>query len=215
MPADAFEAVIFDCDGVLVDTESISNRAWQIKLAETGVHLSLQQLQELLTGKTTQANLDDLSTLLGRPLSEDFSTQVNRLFRAKINQHLPLIPGIESALQNLPQPKATATNAKRRELDFKLARSGLKPYFEFTICCEDVAFPKPNPEMYLRAAKALKVANQRCLVIEDSIAGIQAGVAAGMTVFGYCRDTDKQGQMEAGARQCFTNMEMLPSLVLC
>ena len=209
----AFDAIIFDCDGVLVDTETLANMTWQDKLAEHGLFLSLQELHHYFTGYTTELNLAKATELLGRPLPTDFIDQIRELFWQKISLDLPLIPYVEDALNQIQLPKATATNAKREELNFKLERSGLDRFFSHRLCVEDVSNPKPAPDIYQLAATKLGSSPQNCAVVEDSIAGIKAGVAAGMTVFGYCKDTPHDKQKEAGAFKCFDDMRELPDLI--
>ncbi len=208
-----FQAVIFDCDGVLVDTEAISHWSWQQALRGEGLECSLADLHTHFTGYTAEINLRLAETWCGRPLPADFTSRVRSLFWQRIRDHLPLIPGIEAVLAGLTLPLASATNAQRYELDFKLQRTGLGRYFRHTVCVDDVALPKPAPDLYLLAAQRLGVDPRRCAVVEDSPAGIQAGVAAGMTVFGFCRDMDEARQREFGAHACFADMgELLPLL---
>ncbi len=209
-----YQAVIFDCDGVLVDTEKLSNQAWQENLAPQGLHLSHQELHHHFTGYTTEANMEKAEELLGRPLPEGFLSKVRDHFWRHVNQHLPLIPGVEQALEAIPVPKATATNAHRRELDLKLNKSKLGRFFLHSVCVDEVQKPKPAPEIYLRAASLLKVEPSACAVVEDSPAGIQAAAAAGMRVYGFCRDMEAEKQVRAGAHFTFDDMRELPALLL-
>jgi HAD superfamily hydrolase (TIGR01509 family) len=210
-----YQAIIFDCDGVLVDTERLSHLAWQTKLAERGLHFSFAELHQYFTGFTTQANLKKAEALFGIALPDDFSAQVKEMFWQKINEDLPVIPFVEETLKRINLPKAAATNALRKELDFKLKKTGLDRYFEHTVCCEDVFSPKPSPDIYLEAARRLGIAPRDCAVVEDSVAGVQAGVAADMTVFGFCRETDPASLLAAGATNCFGEMTGLPDLLAC
>jgi HAD superfamily hydrolase (TIGR01509 family) len=208
-----FQAVIFDCDGVLVDTEMISHWSWQQALRSVGLERSLEDFHVHFTGHATEVNLVMAETWFGRPLPPGFTSRVHDLFWQRIQADLPLIPGVETVLASLALPLATATNARRAELEFKLLKTGLGRYFQHTVCVDDVPHPKPAPDLYRLAAEQLGVDPQRCAVVEDSPAGIQAGVAAGMTVFSFCRDMDEARQRAAGAHHCFDDMGKLLALL--
>lgn len=213
MTRPSFQAVIFDCDGVLVDTEMMSHWSWQQSLRAEGLERPLADFHAHFTGYTAEVNLALAEAWLGRPLPRDFPDRVRALFRQRIQEDLPVIPGVEAVLAALDLPLATATNAQRAELDFKLQKTGLGRFFRHTVCVEDVANPKPAPDLYLLAAERLGVDPRHCAVIEDSPAGIRAGVAAGMTVFGFARDMDPDRQREAGATRSFDDMRDLATLL--
>ncbi len=204
-----FKAIIFDCDGVIVDTESIANRIMQSKLAQLGLVLSDQYVQAEFTGYTTDHNLEKIKALLTRELPPSFKEDYKADFQAAIAKHLDPIQGIPELLDNLRPLVAMATNAQRQEMEFKLAKIGLTSVFNQRFCVNDVTHAKPSPEIYLLAAESLQVSAKDCLVIEDSPAGIQAGVRAGMTVYAYSEKMDKEKQLKAGASKCFDSMKAL------
>jgi HAD superfamily hydrolase (TIGR01509 family) len=106
-----------------------------------------------------------------------------------------------------------ATNARRKEMDMKLEKIDLSEKFATRLCVEDVENGKPEPDIYLKAAKALKLDPKDCLVIEDSIAGIRAGCAAGMRVLAYSGAFNETSQTAAGATACFKTMQELEGLL--
>ncbi len=208
-----FEAVIFDCDGVLVDTERLANRVWKRMLAGLGLHLEEQELHFHFTGNTTAANLTTASELIGTPLPDGFHDNLRQGFWEEVSQGMPMIPYIEEALDALSLPKATATNAVRREMIYKLEQTGLNRYFHHCVCVEDVKHPKPAPDIYLHTANLLGVPASMCAVVEDSPAGIKAATSAGMTVFAYSADMIAEEQLAAGATATFDDMRELNKLL--
>lgn len=194
-----YQAIIFDCDGVIVDTENLSNTLYKNALSKLGLHLSDAELHHHFSGFTTEHNLKKSEELLGRPLPSDFADTLKTEFYRVISESLPTIEGVRELLQEIKVPIAMATNARREEMEFKLEKTQLAERFSVRFCVDDVAQPKPAPDLYLAAANALGVDPQYCLVIEDSIAGVQAGTAAGMSVHAYSETMDETLQKQAGA----------------
>lgn len=201
-PRRRFEAVIFDCDGVLLDTERCINGAWHELLLAHGLALTYEEVYQHFGGFTIEDNRARSRQLLGPELGEQVFAQAGAVIRERFAAGIPLMPEVDAVLARSALPRALATNTLRPELDLKLERSGLAGRFRFTVAASEVERPKPAPDVYLRAAKLLAVAPERCAVIEDSPTGIRAGVAAGMAVFGYCRDVPADAQRAAGAGFC-------------
>ena len=209
----SYKAIIFDCDGVIVDTENISNTILKAMLSECGLELDDEILHTQFTGFTNHENLINAEKLLGRPLPSDFDEDYRQRFHAVIEADLEPIEGVRDLLNKITAPIAMATNARRKEMDFKLNKIQLAERFSTRFCVEDVENGKPAPDLYLKAAKALNVAPEDCLVIEDSIAGITAGKAAGMRVLAFSETLDAGMQTAAGATQCFNTMKELEGLL--
>ncbi|PYF84530.1 MULTISPECIES: HAD family phosphatase [Marinomonas] len=209
----SYKAIIFDCDGVIVDTENISNTILKTMLSECGLELDDETLHAKFTGFTNQENLINAEKLLGKPLPANFDEDYRQRFHAVIEADLEPIKGVRNLLNKITVPIAMATNARRKEMDFKLNKIQLAERFATRFCVEDVDNGKPAPDLYLKAAKALNVTPEDCLVIEDSIAGITAGRAAGMRVLAYSETLDAQMQTAAGATQCFKTMKELEGLL--
>lgn len=209
----SYQAILFDCDGVIVDTEALSNRLFRQALGELGLNLSHQDMHTHFSGYTTESNLKTAAQMLGSPLPEGFAMTLKQRFLSEINTSLEPIPGVRSLLDKIQVPIAMATNANRAEMNFKLEKINLSQRFSVRFCVEDVENPKPAPDLYLKAASALSVAPKDCIVIEDSLAGIAAGRAAGMRVLAYSGDMNPADQLNAGATACFKDMSQLPALL--
>lgn len=208
-----FDAVIFDCDGVLVDTEHMINKLWQTMLSEVGLSLTEEEMLFHFSGKSLPDNITTAEEMLGAPLPETFRSDMGVRGKKLMETQLKVVPFIETALNSIPLPKAVGTNSFSESLDFKLNRARLTHHFNALICIDHVESPKPAPDIYLLAAKKLGVKPEKCAVIEDSPIGISAGVAAGMTVFGYAATMDLEQQQKAGATKCFNDMRELPGLL--
>ena len=209
----SYKAIIFDCDGVIVDTENISNSILKTMLQECGLELDDETLHAQFTGFTNQENLINAERLLGKPLPSNFDEDYRQRFHAIISANLEPIQGVRDLLNKITAPIAMATNARRQEMNFKLDKIQLTERFSTRFCVEDVENGKPAPDLYLKAAKALNVDPKECLVIEDSIAGITAGKAAGMRVLAFSETLDEKLQRAAGATECFKTMKELEGLL--
>ncbi|SBS33499.1 6-phosphogluconate phosphatase [Marinomonas aquimarina] len=208
-----YQAILFDCDGVIVDTETLSSEILMRMLAEQGLYLDESTLHRHFTGFTNKENLARAESMLGRPLPDDFSAQFHATFQQAIKSSLEPIAGVPELLAAISCPIAMATNAQREELELKLELINLTETFATRFAVNDVAQGKPAPDLYLKAADALKVAPEHCIVIEDSLAGIKAGVAAGATVLAFSAVLPAQAQLEAGATATFKSMSELMLLL--
>ena len=208
-----YKAIIFDCDGVIVDTENISNTILKTMLSECGLELDDDTLHAKFTGFTNQENLINAEKLLGRPLPTHFDEEYRQRFHAIIDAELEPIDGVRELLSKISAPIAMATNARRKEMNFKLDKIQLSERFATRFCVDDVQHGKTAPDLYLTAANALNIDPKDCLVIEDSIAGITAGKAAGMRVLAFSETLDENMQMAAGATRCFKTMKELEGLL--
>ncbi|NVK73745.1 HAD family phosphatase [Marinomonas sp. CT5] len=209
----SYKAIIFDCDGVIVDTENISNTILKSMLSECGLELDDETLHAKFTGFTNAENLINAEKMLGRPLPANFDDDYRQRFHATIEAELEPIKGVRDLLNKITTPIAMATNARRQEMNFKLDKIQLTEQFSTRFCVEDVENGKPAPDLYLKAARALGVDPEDCLVIEDSVAGITAGRAAGMRVLAFSETLDSEMQTAAGATECFNTMKELEALL--
>ncbi|MES2192583.1 MAG: HAD family phosphatase [Pseudomonadota bacterium] len=217
-----FEAVLFDCDGVLVDSEPITNGVLRDMLEESGWKLTLGECMSIFLGKAVrdQAGLIEANT--GKPLTEEWMVR----FRERRNQGLVRdVKPIRGALEMSAEIHqlfggriACASGADRFKVELQMDRCGLMPYFRGRIFSgHEMPRSKPFPDVYLAAAAALGVDPRRCVVIEDTVTGVAAGVAAGATVLGYSpaeAGHDAPGALrKAGATTIFTEMHELPGLL--
>lgn len=180
-------AVIFDMDGVMVDSNPYHKIALRQFCREHGHELTEQQLREKIYGRT---NRDWLTNLFGALPEEKllaYADQKESLFREVYRNDIAEVKGLQHFLDLLEQygiPKAIATSAPRANVDFTLEKTGLGKYFSVILDDTFVSRGKPDPEIYIKAAAALGLPNHQCIVIEDSISGVLAGKRAGSKVIG-------------------------------
>lgn len=206
--------VIFDCDGVLVDSEAIANRVFARMLAGLGLTLDDAQMDELFLGRTMAQCLALVVERLGRPLPEDFEAEHDRRLFDALAAELAPVPGVVQVLDGLALPSCVASNGGPDKMRFSLDRVGLLPRFEGRLfSAAHVARGKPAPDLFLHAARRMGVAPAACVVVEDSPIGVAAGVAAGMHVLGFAARSPAARLREAGAHRVFTAMDdLLPLL---
>ncbi|WPG37145.1 HAD family phosphatase [Variovorax sp. EBFNA2] len=217
-----FSAVLFDCDGVLVDSEPITNRVLAEMLGELGWHLTPTESMDIFTGKAVKDETALIEAKTGFRITDDWL----RGFRARRNEALDrdlvAIPHAPAAIREihtrLKGRIACASGADRHKVELQLAKVGLLDCFEGRIFSgHEMPRSKPYPDVYLAAAEALGVDPTRCAVVEDTVTGATAGVAAGATVFGY--STGESGHSGpgalrgAGAVAVFSDMTELPALL--
>jgi HAD superfamily hydrolase (TIGR01509 family) len=183
-------AVIFDCDGVLIDSEIIAVEVEMALLAGHGLHYEIAEFKARFMGMSDTAFYAalsaDSSERLNRDLPADFRARVDAGKHELNERKLACVAGVERAVDALALPKAVASSSESRHLDYKLRRTGLWDRFAPHIYSADhVAHAKPAPDLFLHAAAQLHVTPGDCLAIEDSVNGVVAGRAAGMEVWGF------------------------------
>ena len=185
MIARRFELVIFDCDGVLVDSEPIINRAHAEVLTACGYPITEKVLVERFCGMSDPDMLEIVERDWGRALPASYAEHVGLMIEAGFHQLAP-IEGVAEALASLTLPICVASSSSLEQIRQKLEITGLQERFgEYLFSATMVARGKPAPDLFLYAAQHLMTAPDRCLVIEDSPAGIDAALAAGMTAIGF------------------------------
>jgi HAD superfamily hydrolase (TIGR01509 family) len=210
-----FALVIFDCDGVLVDSELITNRVFTQMLNELGVVISKEEAFETFVGRSMAQCLEIIAGLLGREVRADFVRQYHQRSATALKSELKAVQGIEAALEAIRVPYCVASNGSHEKMQTTLGLTGLLPKFKGKLfSVSEVARGKPFPDLFLHAAAKSDVAPADCVVIEDTPTGVSAGVAAGMTVYGYCAHTPAHRLIAAGAHGTFERMSDLPELLL-
>jgi HAD superfamily hydrolase (TIGR01509 family) len=211
-----WQLVIFDCDGVLVDSETIAHRALAEALNELGLNLTIADAFTLFRGNTTAQSVAIIEERLGRKLAEDFfpvwREGLYELFR---DAPVKPIDGVVEALDSLTIPTCVVSNGTLRKMQTTLGVTGLLSRFEGRLFSSDMGIAgKPAPDLFLAAAEALKAAPARTIVIEDSRSGVEGAIAAGMTVLGYAGEdyTDAE-ELEAAGAHVFLHMRELPALL--
>jgi len=185
-----FQAVIFDCDGVLVDSEILSLEVELAMLAEQGLTFTRSDYLTRFMGLSHDgffaAMNQEATARLGAPLPPDFRAELTARVRQTMIDRLTVIPGTHDAVAAAPLPKAVASSSTREGLERKLRQVGLWDHFApHVYSAQHVKNAKPAPDLFLHAAQQLGIAPAGCLVIEDSVNGVKAGIAAGMTVWGF------------------------------
>jgi HAD superfamily hydrolase (TIGR01509 family) len=217
-----FDAVLFDCDGVLVDSEGITNGVLRDMLEELGWPLSREECMRIFLGKAVKDEKALIEAKTGRELTEDWFVR----FRERRNEGLlagvqPIrhaVQAVEQISERFAGRIACCSGADRWKVEMQLAKCGLLPFFEGRIYSgHEMPRSKPAPDVYLAAMAPLGVVAKRCVVIEDTITGVTAGIAAGCTVYGYsppeAGHSGPDALKAAGASLIFTDMADLPGLV--
>ena len=217
-----FHAVLFDCDGVLVDSERITNGVLRDMLEELGWTLTADECMRRFVGKAVKDERALIEAHIGGPLTEDWMVR----FRERRNVGLmhgvqPIRNAVAAAAlihQRFQGRIACASGADRFKVELQLEKCGLMPYFQGRIFSgHELPRSKPAPDVYLAAAADLGIDARRCAVVEDTVTGVTAGVAAGATVFGYSpaeAGHDVPAALrQAGAVAIFSDMARLPALL--
>ncbi len=217
-----FDAVLFDCDGVLVDSEAITNGVLRDMLEEAGWRLTPADCMAIFLGKAVKDERARIEAHTGRPLTESWMAAFRARRDEQLRLRLQVIRHVPEALAKVHAQFggriACASGADMGKVRLQLEKTGLMHFFEGRIFSgHDQPRSKPHPDVYLAAARALGVDPRRCAVVEDTVTGATAGVAAGATVFGYCppeagHDTPARLR-EAGVRILFNDMADLPGLL--
>jgi HAD superfamily hydrolase (TIGR01509 family) len=213
------DLVIFDCDGVLIDSELIGARVEAAELARVGMPLAESEILTRFLGMSAQSMYRALEIEHGRALPGDFAVTVQAAIDAAFERDLQVIPGIHETLDRLATASCVASSSSLARLRHSLGLTGLYARFApHVFSAEQVAHGKPAPDLFLHAATAMRCAPARCLVIEDSASGVRGAVAAGMRVWGFiggghCADGHDARLREAGAERVFREMTELPTLL--
>ncbi len=213
-----FEAVLFDCDGVLVDSEPITSSVLREMLGELGWHLSPQECMATFVGKALKEEVAMIAERTGRDVDARWLAEFQQRRNVALQAHLTAIPHIHDAVHRIHAHHnariACASGADRFKVEMQLRMVGLMDYFEGRIFSGyETPRSKPFPDVYLAAAAALQVSPTRCAVVEDTVTGVTAGVAAGAVVFAYAPNGDGAALRDAGAVEIFASMADLPQLM--
>jgi len=211
---DRFDLVIFDCDGVLVDSERITNEVFRAMLNELGLALTLEDMFEQFVGRSMPQCMTLIAEMRGEPAPEAFLADLRERTGTALRDNVKPIDGIEDVLSTLTIPYCVASSGEHDKIRLTLGATGLLPRFERRIfSVADVEHPKPAPDVFLLAARTLGATPARCAVIEDTPTGIRAAIAAGMHAIGFAAHTPAQRLIDPGAHQVVTSMrELAPML---
>lgn len=213
MPA-APELVIFDCDGVLVDSEPLAVRIDQTMLQRVGMTLSDQEVIDRFVGRSKAVMRDAIAQHLGHGIPDDLAQEFDQIYYDAFDTALRPVDGVGQALAEISQPTCVASSNEPDSLRHKLRVTGLLERFcgrLFT--ASQVQRGKPAPDLFLFAAEQMGFAPGRCAVVEDSRPGVEAGVAAGMPVFGYTGSVTPAASLRRAGAILFDDMRALPGLL--
>jgi HAD superfamily hydrolase (TIGR01509 family) len=215
----AFDLVIFDCDGVLVDSEVISCQAHADVLSLCGYPITVTQVFDRFLGRSLKQAQIEVEADLGRKLPDDFTARLqNQLFRT-FETDLQAVIGITQALDAIDLPVCVASSGSHERMRISLGATQLYDRLSPHIfSSSQVANGKPAPDLFLFAAAQMRADPAACVVVEDSVAGIRGAVAAGMTVLGFhggshCGPEHAVALAAAGATATFGDMSQLPALI--
>jgi HAD superfamily hydrolase (TIGR01509 family) len=209
-----FDLIIFDCDGVLVDSERVTNAVFARMLNELGLPVTLDDMFSDFVGLSMAQCLKQVAERLGRAPPPGFEAEYRRRSQAALEAELKVVAGVPQMLEALRLPYCVASNGSHDKMRATLGLTGLLPRFAGRMfSAQEVAAPKPAPDVFLHAARSLDVDPARCLVVEDTPTGVRAGVAAGMTVWAYAALMPASRLIEAGAASAFAQMADLPLLL--
>ena len=207
-----FELIIFDCDGVLVDSERITAEVFsKVLIEECGLSLSLDVLLDTFMGQSSQRCLEIIEEMMGQEPPLGLEARYQNEINIALQESVTAITGVEDTLAELSIPYCIASGGSHEKMRTTLGKTDLLEQFEGKLfSTADVSRGKPYPDVYLHAAENMQCSDpKRCLVIEDSPLGVEGGVAAGMTVFGFADLIKKQTLIESGAHHTFTVMSNL------
>ncbi len=214
-----FDAILFDCDGVLVDSEPITNGVLRDMLEESGWSLTPAECVRIFVGKAVRDERALIEARTGQPLTEAWMARFYARRNERLLAELQAIPGAVASVATLHASLggqlACASGADLAKVLMQLEMVGLSRYFGNAVFSgHDLPRSKPAPDVYLAAAAHLSVPPAQCLVVEDTATGVTAGAAAGATVWAYCPDpAHGPALLQAGAQRLFADMALLPALV--
>jgi len=214
--SDPFELVIFDCDGVLVNSEKVANEVFaEVLLQVCGLEFTLEDMFDTFVGHSRLQCLQKIEAILGEPPPAELDQRYQEDINLALKDSVAAIEGIESVLRELALPYCVASSGSHDKMKLTLGKTGLIDFFDGNIfSTSEVERGKPHPDIYLHAAAAMGgYRPERCLVVEDSPIGVSGAVAAGMQVFGFAELLPAHKLKASGAHLVFDRMQDLPDLI--
>lgn len=211
LPSKTPGLIIFDCDGVLVDSEVISIAVDEIVLADLGWRIDTDEIIARFVGRSHDHFLAVVEEHIGYKLPDDWEDSYQRLYREAMRRDLRSVPGIIDALDVITVPSCVASNGSHEKMQFTLGLTGLLTRFDGRIfSASEVALGKPAPDLFLHASSTLGYKPSDCVVVEDSVAGVQAALAADMNVIAYAGGVTSRSQLEVFDVSVIDHMSELP-----
>ncbi|MEU6284143.1 HAD family hydrolase [Streptomyces sp. NPDC047028] len=208
------ELVIFDCDGVLVDSERIAARVQVALGAQLGWPLTEAEVVERFIGRSHAAIREQIAARLGEETAGVWAERFEQLHREAVDADLAPVEGLPEALDSITLPTCVASSGSHEKMRHTLGRTGLYDHFAGRIYSStEVAHGKPAPDLFLHAARQMGVAPAACVVVEDSQPGVRAARAAGMRALGYAGGLTPAARLEGPGTRVFDDMRKLPVLL--
>lgn len=212
-PPARIKAVIFDCDGTLVDSEPIGLAALLDEAAVHGLAMDASEAEVRFKGISMAVCVQEIERRLGHSVPEDFVSQVRKRMSRYFRERLEAIPGAQAVMADLKLPYCIASNGPRAKIELTLDICGLLPLIRGPIfSAYDIGHWKPAPGLFLHAAESMGFDPQQCAVVEDSLPGMEAGLAAGMKVFALCALEDIPIHLRARVERIDSLCELLGRL---
>ena len=204
-----YKCVIFDCDGVLVDSEPIGNQVLVDMANELGANIDLDYAYKHFKGGSLQSCTDKIQALIAEPLPINFMASYRLKSFANFRTHIKPVAGVTPLVKKLKIPFCVASSGPENKIRLNLQLTGLLPFFEDKIfSCYTIQKWKPNPAVFLWAAETMGFSPDECVVIEDSITGVEAAKHGGFDVFGYTAH-DYNHELESHATRTFKTMKAI------
>ncbi len=208
-----YKCVLFDCDGVLVDTEAISVQVLVELAATLGLELEHEYAVEVFTGLSLMACFQFIQNRVGVALPKDFEPRFRKRTFELFEKELKAIDGIHKVVDALEIPFCVASSGPQNKIALNLKLTGLYHYFEGNIfSCFDIQKWKPDPAIFLHAAKTMGFEPHECVVIEDSVPGVKAALAGGFKVYAYANARTEKRLGDLGANLFYKMDALLPLL---
>jgi len=215
-----YDLIIFDCDGVLVDSEALACVVHADVLTQFGYVITAEQVHDRFLGRSAREARLEVETELGRAFPDSYTVQLKATIDRVFGEQLTPIPHIADTLARLSQCICVASSGTPTRIRSSLGTAGLLDRFDpHLFSAMQVERGKPAPDLFLFAAAQMKTPPERCVVVEDSVPGVTAARAAGMTVIGFtggshCRPGDTDRLRAAGADIVIGDMRALPALIV-
>jgi HAD superfamily hydrolase (TIGR01509 family) len=207
-----FDLVIFDCDGVLVDSERLAIRTEAEVLFHLGWPLTESEIVERFVGRSASYMHAAIEEHLGRPV--DWEAEFEARYEEVFAHELLPVPGVAEVVREITVPMCVASSGSHEKMRFTLGITGLLDVFgERLFSVDEVENGKPAPDIFLHAAEKMGVKPDRCAVVEDSVSGVTAGLASEMTVFAFSGGVTNAARLSIGSAIVFDDMHMLPALL--
>ena len=208
-----YKCVIFDCDGVLVDSEPISNRVMVEMANENGASIDIDYAYKNFKGNAFKTCLKQLEALIQQPLPASFETEFRQRSFEAFQKGVKPIKGVKDILEQLQTPYCVASSGPENKIRLNLELTGLESFFNDNVfSCFEIKKWKPEPEIFLHAAKVMGFKPSECVVIEDSLLGVEAAKRGGFDVFGFTAH-DYKNELQKEATLTFKKMNSLLSLI--